>query len=107
MSSDDYALAKIRKPVASRRHMTAGPEGYEGGAFYFEVRAGWETRILRDDNNVTTVLSLLHLQEALRDGTILTVFIPGDAVIGRDRARDLCRVTGYGKTVFFELSQDD
>ena len=82
MSNHDKVQAR-RKPAATpRRRSLSDPPGYEGGAFYFEVRPGWETRILRDDNKVTIVLSVIHLAEALQDDSVMTIFIPGDSQVG-------------------------
>jgi hypothetical protein len=104
MKADDKSLARQIAGTVGRNHLTAGMPATEGGSYFFEVRPGWETRVLRSDSKVTTVLSVRHLEEAFVDPTVLTIFIPADSAITRALARRVCRRHGRGKTVFFEIS---
>jgi hypothetical protein len=101
---DENNLAKKVVEAIGRTHLTNGKPATEGGSYFFEVKPGWETRVLRDDSKVTTVLSVVHLEEAFTDPTVATVFIPSDSSITRTVARRVCRRHGNGKTIFFEVS---
>jgi hypothetical protein len=85
-----------------RSHLSSIRPAMEGGSYFFEVKPGWETRVLRDDRKVTTVLSVEHLEEALADPTVSAIFIPADATILKVVARRICRKQPRVKTVFFE-----
>ena len=87
---------------SSRSHLSSIRPAMEGGSYFFEVKPGWETRVLRDDRKVTTVLSVAHLEEAFADPTISAIFIPADAAILKVAARCICRRQQRVKTVFFE-----
>jgi hypothetical protein len=104
MPTDDNNLAKKMVEAIGRTHLTSGQPAIEGGSYFFEVKPGWETRVLRDDSKVTTVLSVTHLEEAFIDPTVTTVFIPSDSSITRSVARRVCRRHGNGKTIFFEVA---
>ena len=101
MTHDDKAFAR-RVEEARRSHLYAGAPTTEGGSYFFDVEPGWETRVLRTDQKVTTVLSVQHLEEAFTDPTVSTIFIPADSSITRTIARRVCQRHGQGKTVFFE-----
>ena len=106
LGHDDKALARSKPQPEPRQHLTKSDAAMQGGGFFFEVRPGWETRILRDDDHVTTVLSIRRLEEALADPTIMAIFIPMDANLGREAARAVCCNRAKAKTVFFEITGD-
>lgn len=88
--------------LPTRTHLAFGYPDMEGQSYFFIVRPGWETRVLKEDRKVTTVLSIRHLEEAFNDPSIAVIFIPSDSMIAKKTARFVCRKHKEGKTVFFE-----
>ena len=93
-------------PVLGRRKNPSGMMGPDGANFY-ELRSGWETEALMQDCDVRKVFHNFDLEQALTDKRVKTVFVPLSSTVSRPVARRLCRRYGEGKTVFFEVKNDE
>jgi len=94
-------------PVIARKKAASNFPTHAGASFFYELEGGWETRILEKDSEVCKVRSALQLEEAFADPKVKTILIPGDAGITRTVAMRICERHGLGKTVFFEVSQNE
>lgn len=102
----DTLQQELLRMVARRRETATEPQRY-GASFFFEVRSGWEVRALADDPGVRQAFTPTGLEDAFHDKTVRTILIPCDASISRTIAIRICSRHGEGKTVFFEVEQED
>lgn len=95
-------LASKLLPIVARKKAANNLPVNAGGSFFYELGKGWETDILRKDNDVCTVTNVFELEDAFTDQRIKTILIPHNASITKTIALRVCRRHGQGKTVFYE-----
>ena len=108
INSDDLVSASVEDiaskllPIIARRKMARNIPVNAGASFFYEVDAGWETSLHRNDNDISTVTNIRELEAAFIDPIVKTILIPAGSAVSRAFVLRVCRRHGRGKTVFYE-----
>lgn len=94
-------------PVVARKKAADVLPVNAGSSFFYEVVRGWETKILKQDEKIYKVRDTMQLEEAFIDTKVRTILIPFDASITKTVALRVCRRHGQGKTIFYEVEENE
>ena len=103
-SSGLEMLARRLLPIAARKKIASGLPVNAGVSFFYDVDKGWETDMLRRDEEICIAYSPEELECALRDTHVKTVLVPYRASITRELALAICKRNNQPKTIFFETA---
>ena len=87
----------------ARRGAARGFPVIAGTSYFYEVQAGWESRVLREDSRILKVYTTFELEDAFASRSGDTILVPIGAAITKTVAQRVCRRHGEGKTVFYEV----
>lgn len=91
----------------ARNKLTIEPPAQVGGNHFYEVASGWEVAIFQIDRHVRKANSASHLQSLMDDDNIRTIIVPADSNIGKEIVTKICSRAGQGKSVFYEVSENE
>ena len=100
----DPALAgNLSSKIARQQLMAAGSAAYvEGGSEVYAVPQGWECEQLKADPQVTTAISTVAFEAAVKDVDCATIFIPKQAALTLEMVKRVLGRNALSKTIFWE-----
>lgn len=92
-------------PVIARKKIAGDIPVNAGSSYFYEVKSGWETDILRKADDVYIARMPADIESAFEDWKIKTILIPFDASVTKAIAIRICKRHSRGKTVFYEVRE--
>ncbi len=93
-------------PVIARKKMASIFPVQAGWSYLYTVSMGWETDVLRLDEDVFTAHNILEFEHAFSNPDIHMVFVPRDSSVTRSAALRICRRSTQIKTIFYEVNRE-
>lgn len=100
-------LAAKLLPLIAKRKAAGHLPINAGSSFFYELETGWETDLLRKDDEITVVRNSMELEGAFMNPKIKMILVPYYASMTKAAALRICRRFGQGKTVFYEVEHHD
>ncbi|MCH2546660.1 MAG: hypothetical protein MK052_03480 [Alphaproteobacteria bacterium] len=72
------------------------------GTHIYGIKEGWEIRQLKKAYNLPTVISVAQLREAMKDTSVVSMFIPAQSALHMESVKKILVETAKPKNIFWE-----
>ena len=106
LSAEKEALAQKILPSIARVRLSRQTLKKAGNCNLYDIKDGWEKRVLLQDEMVSKVFNTRDLERALRHPEHETILIPRQSNINRLALEQICEQHTLVKTIYFESRKD-